>query len=212
MKTYSVELEISGPIAMWTRPDTLPNPVSYVAPTVSAVKGIFEAVLRWKSVNVRPVKCEICAPVQFHRYGFNYGGPLRKSDLRGKGSSQQLFAQTLINVRYKLTAELDEVRRGPDGCFSPHAYQDAFQRRLESGQWFYQPCLGWKEFVPDYVGPFRHGTTPCELENHLLPSLLHSVFDRPQAGRRGSARYLRQVRITNGILDYQQQGEVTDAQ
>jgi CRISPR-associated protein Cas5d len=42
MKPYPLQLEISGPIALWARPDTLPNPVSYVAPTFSAVKGIFE--------------------------------------------------------------------------------------------------------------------------------------------------------------------------
>jgi hypothetical protein len=44
------------------------------------LKGIFESILLWKSVNLRPTRCEICAPVQFHRYAFNYGGPLRKSD------------------------------------------------------------------------------------------------------------------------------------
>jgi CRISPR-associated Cas5-like protein len=80
MKPYPIQLEISGPTALWTRPDTGSSPVSYVAPTFSAVKGIFEAVLRWKSVNVRPTKVEICAPVQFHRYTTHYGGPLRASD------------------------------------------------------------------------------------------------------------------------------------
>jgi len=80
MKPYPIQLEISGPTALWTRQDTGSSPVSYVAPTFSAVKGIFESVLRWKSVNVRPTKVEICAPVQFHRYTTNYGGPLRASD------------------------------------------------------------------------------------------------------------------------------------
>jgi CRISPR-associated Cas5-like protein len=51
MKPYALQLEISGPTAMWTRPDTGSSPVSYVAPTFSAVKGNFESVLRWKSVN-----------------------------------------------------------------------------------------------------------------------------------------------------------------
>jgi len=51
MKPYPIQLEISGATAMWTRPDTGSSPVSYVAPTFSAVKGIFESVLRWKSVN-----------------------------------------------------------------------------------------------------------------------------------------------------------------
>lgn len=78
MNTYPLQLEISGPTALWTRPDTGSSPVSYVAPTFSAVKGIFESVLRWKSVRVRPVKAEICRPIQFHRYITNYGGPLRR--------------------------------------------------------------------------------------------------------------------------------------
>ena len=82
MNPYPVQLEISGPTAMWTRPDTGSSPVSYVAPTFSAVKGIFEAILRWKSVNVCPARCgrrglHPPAPVQFHRYAFNYVGPLR---------------------------------------------------------------------------------------------------------------------------------------
>lgn len=42
MNPYPLQLEISGPTALWARPDTLPNPVSYVAPTFSAAKGIFD--------------------------------------------------------------------------------------------------------------------------------------------------------------------------
>ena len=202
MKRYTVQLEISGPIALWARPDTLPNPVSYVAPTFSGVKGIFESILRWQSINIRPTRCEICAPIQIHRYAFNYGGPLRKSSQIKDGTSLQIFAQVLINVCYRLYAELDEVSRGPDGTFAPHAYQDAFSRRLERGQWFYTPCLGWKEFVPDYVGPFRDGTAACPTENHVIPAFLEMVFDQPQNGQRGSETYLRGVRVSNGVLEY----------
>lgn len=74
-----------------------------------------------------------------------------------------VFAQVLINVCYRLHAEVDWNRdpngeRGvsPDGQCAPHAYAAAFVRKLESGRWFYTPCLGWKEFVPDYVGPFHY--------------------------------------------------------
>jgi len=40
MKTDPLQLEISGPTALWTRPDTGSSSVSYVAPIFSAVKGI----------------------------------------------------------------------------------------------------------------------------------------------------------------------------
>lgn len=44
-KKYEVAMEIAGNTAIWTRPDSGDSPVSYPAPTYSAVKGIFESVL-----------------------------------------------------------------------------------------------------------------------------------------------------------------------
>ena len=43
MKSYEVAFEVSGPTAMWTRPDTGDAPVSYPAPSFAAVKGLFES-------------------------------------------------------------------------------------------------------------------------------------------------------------------------
>lgn len=213
MTTYPIQLEISGPTALWTRPDTGSSSVSYVAPTFSAAKGIFESVLRWKTVNVRPIRCELCTPVQFHRYATNYGGPRRAGDLVAKGASGpsfQLFAVVLVDVCYRLYAEV-EWNRGPhgewiesaEGTCDPHAYQSTFQRRLESGRWFYQPCLGWKEFVPDYVGPFRSRTLVCETENHDMPTMLHMVFDRPQNGQ-CKPSFSRNLKVDQGVLTYAQ--------
>jgi CRISPR-associated protein Cas5d len=146
------------------------------------VKGIFESVLRWKSVNVRPTKVEICAPVQFHRYTTNYGGPLRASDAMNKGASFQFYAVVLANVRYRLYAQAEFAGHHDSTTWPPHAYQDVFNRALERGQWFYTPCLGWKEFAPDYVGPFRPETRVCETEDHELTTMLRMVFDQMQGG------------------------------
>jgi hypothetical protein len=55
---------------------------------------------------------------------------------------------------------------------------DTFNRRLERARWFYAPYLGWKEFVSDYVGPFRDGTAPCATENHLIRTFLEMEFDQ----------------------------------
>src|SRR6185369_4895666 len=99
MKTYAIQMEVSGPTAMWTRPDTGDSPVSYPMPTYSAAKGLFEAVVRIETVEIIPVKVEICKPIVFHNYATNYGGPLRKTAIMPH-SSYQLLATTLINVCY----------------------------------------------------------------------------------------------------------------
>lgn len=116
-KPYTIHLEISGPSAMWTRPDTGDAPVSYPAPTYSAVKGIFESILWIQSIDVVPTKVEICSPVTYHTYTTNYGGPLRKSKLMNNGSSFQLLATVLINVCYRLYANI-RLSGAPDGKLS----------------------------------------------------------------------------------------------
>lgn len=176
---------------MWTRPDTGSSLVSYVAPTFSAVKGIFESVLRWKSVNVRPTKVELCAPVQFHRYTTNYGGPLRASDAMNKGASFQFYTVVLINVCYRLYAQAEFAGHHDGTTWPPHAFHDVFNSALDRRQWFYTPYLGWKEFAPVLVGPpaelkplpgregwFRPETRACETEYHELPTMVRMVFDQ----------------------------------
>ena len=62
MQPYPIACEISGPTAMWTRPDTGDAPVSYPAPTLAAVKGIFESIVWLKSAELVPTRIESCVP------------------------------------------------------------------------------------------------------------------------------------------------------
>ncbi len=212
---YTVEFEISGPTAMWTRPDTGDAPVSYPAPTYSAAKGLFESVVWLKSAEVVPTRVEICAPLVFHTYSTNYGGPLRKSKIMKKGSSYQLLATVLINVCYRLYAvvQSDQVpeerlsasakRQQSIASNGAHAYQEMFERRLRRGQWHYVPCLGWKEFVPDYVGPFRESTTLCSDITTAIPSMMWQVFPAGKFGQ-WQPTFRQDVKIAKGVLDYAQ--------
>lgn len=188
-KTYPIQLEISGNTAMWTRPDTGDCPVSYPAPTFSAVKAIFESILWGPAIQIVPTKVEICMPLQYHNYQTNYGGPLRKSRLIQGGDSFQLLATVLIDVCYRLYAEVIPVARQlvakiPESAkewdaktTSPgHAYQDIFNRRLKRGQYFFTPFLGWKEFGPSYFGPFRENTVVQRNINSVIPAMLREVF------------------------------------
>lgn len=212
MKTYSISLEISGPSAMWTRPDTGDAPVSYLAPTYSAAKGIFESVCWLKSAEVRPTFVEICQLPVWHTYTTNYGGPLRKSDSVRKGNSFQLLATVLVNVCYRIHAQICDVDhdRGQTEQSSvyrraningAHAYQEMFQRRLLKGQWYSTPCLGWKEFVPNYVGPLRPNSAPCVSVNVCLPSMLQAVFSQPSHGAYAPS-FRQSVEIRQGVLRY----------
>jgi CRISPR-associated protein Cas5d len=212
-KRYSVSLEISGPTAMWTRPDTGDSPVSYPAPTYSAAKGIFESILWIQAVEVIPTTIEICAPIIYHSYNTNYGGPMRKGEVIKSGGSFQLLASTLINPCYRLHAEIrgdsssrglmtERTRAWQSKTTSPeHAYQEMFLRRLKRGQCFSIPFLGWKEFAPDYVGPFRQTTQVMRDINLRIPSMLRQVFPN---GLHSELQYVydNDVDITEGVLTF----------
>ncbi len=209
---YEIKMEISGSTAMWTRPDTGDCPVSYPAPTYSAVKGIFESILWGPAVQIIPVKVEVCSPVQYHNYQTNYGGPLRKSGVIATGGGFQLLATVLIDVCYRLYAEVMPIRGTPKENIpesakawdkkttSPgHAYQEIFNRRLNRGQCFSMPCLGWKEFGPDYFGHFRDKTKVQTDYSTVIPSMLHEVFSKGYKTE-VSFSYNQNVTIANGEL------------
>ncbi|MGI6518884.1 MAG: CRISPR-associated protein Cas5 [Bacillota bacterium] len=211
LKEYPVCLEISGPAAMWTRPDTGDSPVSYPAPTYSAVRGIFESILWSEWAMVVPTKVEICSPITFHQYTTNYGGPLRKSKVITGGGSYQLAATILVNVCYRLYARAEPylagyAKHGRPGLQSvgttngAHAYMEVFNRRIRRGQCYRVPCLGWSEFLPDYVGAFRAGTSVSDDINLTIPSMLRTCF----AGHGSSwdPKYDVDVRIEKGVLRF----------
>lgn len=200
-EAYPVSFEIAGPAAMFTRPDSGAAPISYPAPTYSAAKGIFEAIARLESAYIRPTKVEICSPIRFHKYITNYGGPLRKGNQISKGASYQIPATILVDVCYRIYGVVEAIEESPNGNNHLHALQEIFLRRLIKGQYFYTPCLGWKEFVPSYVEPFREGTHVEQTINQILPSMLYSVFDKPINGLRNPL-YRQNVEIIEGVLKY----------
>lgn len=218
MNSYEIALEISGTTAMWTRPDTGDCPVSYPAPTFSAVKAIFESILWGPAVLIIPTRVEICAPVQYHNYPTNYGGPLRKARVMMEGGSFQLLATVLINVCYRLHAEVstipknikyrvpDKARQWDGKTTSPgHAYRDIFNRRLKKGQCFTIPFLGWKEFGPNYFGEFRE-TTKVQNDIHMvIPSMLREVFPEGYASK-CAFTYEQDVEINSGVMEFSRRG------
>lgn len=213
MKPYELKIEIAGQTAMWTRPDTGDCPVSYPAPTYSAVKGIFESILWGPAIEIVPFKVEICRPLHFHGYATNYNGPLRKS---GTDGAYQFLATVLTDVCYRMYAhvyparykkKLNEKARVWDSKTSSpgHAYAAIFERRLKRGQWFTLPFLGWKEFTPSYIGQFRPETEVQKDINTVLPSMMREVFPD---GYKSEVKftYDQNVEINNGILYYKLKG------
>jgi CRISPR-associated protein Cas5d len=211
-EAYEIKMEVSGKTAMWARPDTGATPVSYPVPPWSAAKGIFESVMRLKNTIIIPTAVEVCAPIIYHDYTTNYGGPERKLEQISKNTAFQHKATVLINVCYRLYARIEDFKYIPKslaeasflaGINSRHYCQDAFYRRIQTGRFHDIPCLGWREFVPDYIGSFRSNTRVETVYNEELASFLYCVFDSETGAR--NPKYVQNTtgrRIENGRLRY----------
>jgi CRISPR-associated protein Cas5d len=169
-------------------------------------------VARKGQVYIKPVKVEVCRPIRFERFVTNYGGPLRKGEQVKKGNNYQLFATVLVDVCYRLYAELvpkecstrGKGRTGKGrrhGVVKDHAaiLRARFNERLASGQPYYMPCLGWREFVPSYCGPFRVDTRPEQSINLVIPSLLMDMWEDKQL----KPRFVQDWEIVGGVMSYQ---------
>ena len=212
LKRYTVKFEIAGPLAMFTRVDGgAGTPVSYPVPTFSAAKGMFEGICRLQNALIMPVKVEICSDIRYESYSFNYGGPLRKSSQIKGGNNYQLHATVLSDVCYRLHGKVMKVKlekrrfealRKKAASLSEngaHAYMDIFNRRLRNGNTFSSLFLGWNEFVPSYVGPFRDETEVNTGINLVLPTMQHHVFSGPNVL---NPTCYRDVEIERGVLLY----------
>lgn len=213
MSKYNITMEIAGPFAMWSRPDTGATPTSYPIPTWSAAKGIFESVAFFNDGKawIRPTKVEICklkgttgGVVNFQRYTNNYHGPLKNKSK----ANFQFSSLILTDVCYRIYAKIENgseqhLKHGNNPC---HALESIFKRRLEKGQCYKTPALGWNEFVASYWGKFRDEETGVDTEINIdLVSVLSQVFDKAVRGayqprfHQGESTW-----ITNGEFYYAQ--------
>lgn len=209
MGRYTVALEFSGPLAMWTRPDTAGAPTSYPAPTWSSAKGLLETIafLAGGQAWFHPMRVEICrrrgtkgGEVRFARYATNYGGPLRKARNIANGTTMQFFATALADVCYRVHADVrgEPAKGGRNPC---HHLKDLFDRRVKQGRCFRTPALGWREFTCDYWGAFRDEWEVDDALNLEIPSMLERVWDQPHSGA-FVPRFQQDVRIQQGVLIY----------
>ena len=196
---YPVEVEVGGATAFFGRPDVGSAMISFPAPTQPACKGIFDSIARVPGATIVPVKTEICAPLRWHTWATNYGGPYRKYEQIRDGNSYQMFATALTNVRYRIYGLVELVPGHPPSKINlRHQLQEIFRRRVKRGQCFYYPCLGWREFVVSYFGPCgSEDIVQRSINQELLavPFLTYTADGQP-------VRTFRNLKKNKGVLIY----------
>ncbi len=155
----SIQLEVWGDYALFTRPEMKVERVSYDIMTPSAARGLVEAIYWHPGLKWIIDRIHVCAPIRFTNLRRNevkstlFARSARTVMERGKGELylctsddiQQRAALLLRDVQYVIEAHFDMTSQAAPGD-NPGKFQDIVKRRIKKGQFYHQPCFGCREF------------------------------------------------------------------
>jgi len=157
---YGFIIRVSGPYALFTRPEMKVERVSYDVITPSAARGILEAVY-WKPA-IRWVidKIHVLNEIRFTNLRRNEVSQKISTDTikqimkGGKAepfissieARQQRASMALRDVDYVIEAHFEKVDSKWGEKDSEEGHYNIALRRLRQGQHFHAPCLGTREF------------------------------------------------------------------
>jgi CRISPR-associated protein Cas5, subtype I-C/DVULG len=184
----SVQLEVWGDYALFTRPEMKVERVSYDVMTPSAARGILEAILWHPGLKWVIDRIHVCAPIRFAN--------IRRNEVKAtisartvrtvmeKGGEapylstseniQQRAAMVLRDVHYVIDAHFEITDRASPGD-NPGKFQDMMTRRMERGQCYHTPYFGVREF-PVRFAPCRDDP-PCPDELRGERDLGYMLWD-----------------------------------
>ena len=157
----SIQLQVWGDFACFTRPEMKVERVSYDVITPSAARGIVEAIywkpeIRWEVTRIRVLR-----PIRFTSIRRNEvsskipAGTVSTAMKKGRGvlgmyvedDRQQRAATILRDVAYVIEARFEIL--GGENNAGKHI--DQFKRRARDGRCFQRPYLGCREFPADFA-------------------------------------------------------------
>ena len=204
-RSSPIHVRISGPFALFTRPEMKVERVSYEVITPSAARGVLEAVL-WKPAMRWIIRCiTVVRPIRFVSIKRNEVASKIPSDFTtwarrnavdrdffADDDRQQRNAVILRDVEYLVEALIELTEKAaPDETVAK--FTEMFTRRVEKGQHFQQPYLGCREFpatVELADGSEQPDHEPLDEETDL-GWMLHDI--EYEAGRPKQSRFFHAI-------------------
>jgi len=204
-----VTITVWGDFALFSRPESKVERVSYPVPTPSAARGILA------SIYSKPAEFywQVCAMEVLHPIGY---ATFKRNELKSKmpripavnpmkacldieEDRTQRQSVVLRDVRYRITAK---IMARPDFAGRVSHLYDQFERRARRGQMFVQPVMGTREF-PAYFEWGSTGEAPIP-QDQDFGLMVYDVFDLNewQVGAQAQPRVsLYRARMRQGVID-----------
>lgn len=157
-----IHLRTWGDLACFTRPEMKVERVSYPVMTPSAARGLLESILYRPQFRWQIRRIAVRQPIRFlsfrrnevkSRVSVRKPEPLNAEEDRTQRNTLALRdVEYVIEATLHLTPLANQPRQKPVVDDEPNAedslvkYLAMFQRRVDKGQCFTQPCFGCREF------------------------------------------------------------------
>lgn len=181
-KNPSATIEVWGDFALWARPESKVERMTYAVPTPGAIRGLLSSIYSkppefyWQVQRI-----EVLSPIRYISFKRNEvkskmmkipEANTYKACIFIEDDRTQRQSVVLQDVRYRITAEI--VPRATY-AHAPGNLMDQFERRVKRGQAFMQPCMGTREF-PAY---FEWGSSGLQRirETADLGLMVYDVFN-----------------------------------
>lgn len=207
----SVQVEVWGEYACFSRPEMKVERVSYDVMTPSAARGLLDAIYYHPGMRWVIDRIHICSPIRFTNIRRNevkdtinargVHSAMEKGEelfLATPESIQQRAAMILRDVRYVIDAHFEMTQKASPGD-NPGKFQDIMRRRLEKGQAYHQPYLGVREFPAN----FRLCTElpPCPQELLGTHDLGWMLLDLDYSDPENITPHFFRASVQDGVLE-----------
>ena len=205
LKRYPFSFEIAGRLAIFRNPTSSPNSTSYPVPTISAIEGWIKSISMIPTAQAIVESVHICAPFKYVQLVFNNTTSSRKMVNIKAGNTEQYSAYCLSDVCYQVNAYTERAPEIPKAYAqydnrdnTAHFYQERLLSRIENGQSYSIPFLGWREFTSNYFGVIRPETKTFEIDLEI--NMLVKTFSRFFRGEWKPV--FDTVKVKQGIIHY----------
>ena len=201
-----LEVKVWGEFALYTRPETKVERVSYPVMTPSAARGLLESIL-WKPQMAWQVReIWVLSPIRYFSILRNEVNT-RQSERAARGwlatgrggyltteDRAQRHTLALRDVAYRIRADII-VQPGVNDDVAK--YRDQFRRRVARGQAHHPPYLGCREFTANFQPP-QPTDQPIDLTEDLGRMLFDIRYSIDGPGH-GQPRFF-EARLESGVL------------
>ena len=207
----SIQIEVWGDYACFSRPEMKTERVSYDVMTPSAARGLIESIYWHPGLHYCIDRIHVLAPIRFTNIRRN---EVKSTLLASKALSaarsgealalipsqdiQQRAALILQDVHYVIEAHFDMTDKAAPGD-NPGKFQDILRRRLQRGQAYSQPYFGCREFAAHFQ-EWPGGDVPAIDVTQDLGFMLYDMDYRDMQNIQ--AQFFR-AKLEHGVLDCQ---------